>query len=82
MKYYIFKMTNGRETAVTNDRMGRGLPRRQSGDWAYFKELSIESSSGQRVGAGYRDIVESVNRDGYFVWPQRKTVPKVAATHP
>jgi len=71
MKLYRFKATTGMGMALTDDKTGAKLPKRQFGTWQFDKEMDINEQDGSRIGAGSDDIVQGVQRDGYFLWPQK-----------
>jgi hypothetical protein len=71
VKYYVFKGSTGTARAVTDDKTGAKLPKRDFGSWVYERDIDIEPSDPPRIGADSREIVEGVKKDGYFLWPQK-----------
>lgn len=67
--YYVFKGTTGSGRAVTDDKVGKKLPKRPFGSWVYEKQINI--SAGQHlIGASADAVIEGVKKDGYYLWPQ------------
>lgn len=70
--YHIFKQSSGTSRAVTDDTDGEKLPRLKSGTWVYEKEVTINHGGGPLEGADSDDVIEGVERDGYYLLPQSK----------
>jgi hypothetical protein len=61
--------TAGIGRAVRSNRKGAGLPKPRVGGWRFVERIDINRSDGPRIGASSREIVEGVEKDGYFIWP-------------
>jgi hypothetical protein len=71
MKLYRFKATTGMGMALTDDKSGAKLPKRKFGAWAFDKEMNISAGDGPLIGADSDQIIKGIERDGYFLWPQK-----------
>jgi hypothetical protein len=71
VKCYVFRASRGTGQAVTDDKTGAKLPKRSVGTWVYDRDVDIEPSDEPRFGSNSQDIVNGIQQDGYFIWPQR-----------
>lgn len=69
MIYYVFSATTGTRKAITHDKSGSKLPPRKFGKWVFQREIDINATDGQRIGASSAEIVEVIEREGYLLWP-------------
>jgi hypothetical protein len=69
VKCYVFRPTYGSARAVTNDSTGQNLPRRPVGNWTYERDIDVKPGGGPLIGADSDDIVASIDRRGYYLWP-------------
>lgn len=70
MKVYRFRKPFG--VAVTSDKSGNNLPD-DGRRWLPDGEMEIEAADGLRIGASSADIVNGVEKHGFYVWPVAKT---------
>jgi hypothetical protein len=68
MTYYIFRARVGNEMAITDDHTGAKLPKR-TGAWVYDRPIEI-SADRPRIGASSSEIIDAVERVGYFILPK------------
>jgi hypothetical protein len=68
MLLYIFKKGHGGQKALTADKAGSNLPQ-DGGPWMFEKTINIEAADGPRIGASSADIISSIEKKGYFLWP-------------
>lgn len=66
----LYKFTSGGRVAVTKDKTGSNLP---SGKWKFESEMEINAGDGPRIGASSAQILAGIERDGYFIWPVKKS---------
>jgi hypothetical protein len=69
--YHAFKAMTGGDRAVTEDRAGLRLP--EGRQWQYWKEVRVEPSQ-PIIGAWSRDVVASVEKQGYYLWPEGRKI--------
>jgi|SRR5581483_691963 len=71
-KLYRFRASTGRGEALTDDRSGAKLPPRPLGSWVLVGETEISPDDGPRIGFASDEIIKSVERDGFIIWPQKE----------
>jgi hypothetical protein len=71
--YHVFKQSAGTAQAVTDDTFGEKLPKLQSEAWVYEKQVTINHGGGPFIGADSDDVIEDIEQEGYFLWPQSKS---------
>jgi hypothetical protein len=71
--YNVFKGSTGAQKAITVNKTGSKLPKRQAGNWVYEKDIRINPGGGPLIGADSEAIIAGVTKDGYYLWPQPKT---------
>jgi hypothetical protein len=69
VKCYVFRLTYGSGGAVTNDRTGQNLPGRPLGNWTYDGDVDVKPGGGPLIGADSDDVLASIDRRGYYLWP-------------
>jgi hypothetical protein len=69
MKCYVFQGSTGSGRAITDDRTGAKLPKRDFGKWVFEKEIETDHSL---IGGSPQEIEDGIKRDGYLLWPQKK----------
>jgi hypothetical protein len=72
LNYHVFKQSIGTARAVTDDRIGEKLPKLQFETWVYEKEVTINHGGGLFIGADSDEVIEAIERDGYYLLPQSK----------
>jgi hypothetical protein len=78
-KYYVFQPTTGSGRAITDDKLGAKLPKRQFGNWVFEKEIDLNPGE-NRMGLGADEIIAAVKKDGYILWPLPKEENVLAST--
>jgi hypothetical protein len=78
--YHVFKQSAGTARAVTDDRIGEKLPKLQFETWVYEKEVTINHGGGLFIGADSDEVIEAIERDGYYLLPQSKAAAREGAS--
>jgi hypothetical protein len=78
-KYHLFKQSTGTARAVTDNRIGEKLPKLQFETWVYEKEVTINHGGGLFIGADSDDVIDAIEQDGYYFWPQSKAAAPESA---
>jgi len=78
LNYHVFKQSVGTARAVTDDRIGEKLPKLQFETWVYEKEVTINHGGGLFIGADSDEVIEAIEREGYYLWPQSKAASERA----
>jgi hypothetical protein len=64
---YSFQSGKNRNLfALTPDAKGANLPS-ALGPWSKHKEVNVNRGEGPRIGADSDEILEGINRDGFFI---------------
>ncbi len=79
LNYHVFKQSTGTVRAATDDRIGEKLPKLQFETWVYEKEVTINHGGGLFMGADSDEVIEAIERDGYYLWPQSKAAAREGA---
>lgn len=66
MKLYIFREQTGKRQALAPEQNPDGLP---AGAWLASGEINIDREDGPRIGANSADIIDTIERDGIYIWP-------------
>jgi hypothetical protein len=69
VKYSVFKGTTGTRIAVTDDKSGKKLPKRDFGDWVFARETDFVPGA-KTIGPPAEDVIAAVEKDGYYLWPE------------
>ena len=80
LNYHVFKQSSGTARAVTDDKIGEKLPKLQFKTWVYEKEVNINHGGGLFLGANSDEVIEAIERDGYYLWPQSKAEAREGAS--
>ena len=80
LNYHVFKQSTGTARAVTDDRIGEKLPKLQFKAWVYEKEVTINHGGGLFIGADSDEVMEAIERDGYYLLPQSKAAAREGAS--
>jgi hypothetical protein len=75
-KYHIFRGTTGTAVMVTDDKTGTKLPKHPVGRWVYFRSIDLERGDGARIGASSDQVIDAMERTGFFRWPPPKAPKK------
>lgn len=71
-RYHIVHGSTGLMVMVTDDPSGKKLPKRPVGKWLYFRPIELNRGDKARIGASSDEVIDAIERDGYFKWPQEK----------
>ena len=69
MELFVFAQEVGPRRVLTADRDGRNLPGDQP--WLFLKTISVSRDGGGLIGADEDLILDAVEHDGYFNWPEK-----------
>lgn len=67
MRLYKFQEQTGSRMALAAEQNPDQLP---SGAWLASGEVHIERGDGPRIGADSDDILDTIEREGIFIWPK------------
>lgn len=65
MQYRVHKGANGIQVIVASD---ADLPP-QGAPYRFVKDLTVNSGDGPRIGANSDEIISSVEKKGFHIWP-------------
>src|ERR1700704_2234109 len=70
--YYVFNGSTGTQVAVTDDKTGGELPKRQFGTWAFQRDVVLNPGDKGTIGESADVVIAAIKRDGYYLWPHPK----------
>jgi hypothetical protein len=70
MLFYRFHEADGPAVVITNDITGANLPKGE-GTWKADGQTEIREGGGLRLGVMPKEIIEAIEREGFFVGSTR-----------
>ena len=74
MIFYRFHEAGGPTVVITNDITGANLPKAEN-VWTADGQTEINEGGGLRLGVNPKEIINAIEREGYFVGSVRRAYP-------
>jgi hypothetical protein len=74
MIFYRFHEAGGPTVVITNDITGANLPKMEN-VWTADGQTQINEGGGVRLGAHPKEIINAIEREGYFIGFVRRAYP-------